>query len=478
MAHLSRRAFVAGLGASLLPWQTGVAKETKVVVVGAGLAGLAAAWDLTEAGVDVTLIEQSMRAGGRVKTVRGHFADDAWIDVGGQTTGAFYANFFYYSALFELPFEAQQEFRQRPDYLLHFNDQLLSGAALHAGDAPWPVNLHEHERPLAPFRLLSSYLTPIAKKIGAVENVLSPEFLPYDALTLRQLLLRQGASDAAVRLIDHTLNYNSVDTVSALSVLRDTVRRMHMQGGQALNLDNGNSSLPEAFAKRLSEHIRYGCRLTAVGRMNSGVQLQVETNGERESLYADYVVLAIPFTALRRIDITPALPTSRQAIISELPYTQIVQAWLQTKTRFWEQRAPVSMVVSDGPLERLFDASRKMSGERGMLINWINGTGAKRVSGRTAEEHVEEVKRQISVVWPQAKGQFEAAMSNDWSQSYAEGAYAHYAPGQMAAYAAEIPKPLGRLHFAGEHTELVAPGMEGALTSGRRAAEEILGALN
>ena len=58
-----------------------------------------------------------------------------------------------------------------------------------------------------------------------------------------------------------------------------------------------------------------------------------------------------------------------------------------------------------------------------------------------------------------------------------EGAYAHYAPGQMAEFAAEIPAPIKDIHFAGEHTELVAPGMEAALTSGKRPAAEVLGAI-
>ena len=77
-------------------------------------------------------------------------------------------------------------------------------------------------------------------------------------------------------------------------------------------------------------------------------------------------------------------------------------------------------------------------------------------------------------IWPGCRDQIEVTLANNWSNTYVGGAYAHYAPGQMAAFAAEIPKPIDRLHFAGEHTELVAPGMEGALASGRRAAKEII----
>ena len=474
MRQISRRHFMAGVGATLLPWSLRAADAGKVVVVGAGLSGLAAAYELREAGVDVLLIERSDRPGGRVRTIRGHFADDAWVDVGGQTTGAMYANFFYYATKLGLPFEAQEAITQRPDVLLHLQGELYSAAALRADASLWPVALKDDEKPLAPSRLLHHYLGPIASRIGAVENVLKPEFIGYDELTLRELLKQRGASDAAIALIDHTLNYNSVDTVSALSALRDAVRMLHMRGGQALNLQDGNQSLPDGFAKRLGEVIRYGQTLKSLRDTGEGVQLQVETKSGLESLYAGRVILALPFTALRKVRFETGMPASRQKIIDELPYTQIVQTYLQTRTRFWEKDTPVAMVVSDGPLERLFNASRNMKEGRGLLVNWVNGTGVDAIRSADPDEQVEKVLSHMESVWPGCRDEIEVTLAHDWGKTYVRGAYAHYAPGQMATHAASIHAPVGRIHFAGEHTELVAPGMEGALTSGKRAAGEIL----
>ncbi len=477
MSRISRRNFIAGLGASLVPAALPADEaRQQVIVVGAGLAGLAAAYELKNAGVDVLLVEQSQRVGGRVKTIRGHFADDAWVDVGGQTTGAMYANFFFYATKFGLPFEAQQRPAERPDVLMHLHGRLYSAARLREEPSRWPVDLHEHEKPLAPFRLLGFYLDPIAEKIGSVENVLAPEFLHYDEMTLRELLAREGASEAAIKQIDHVLNYNSVDTVSALSALRDRVRALLLRGGQALNLENGNQSVTDAFAMQLGDVIKLGRKVVAVGQTDHGVELQVETNGQRENLYATRVIFAIPFTALRKLRFDPELPSRRQKIIDELPYTQVAQAYIQTRTRFWETEKAIAAIVSDGPLERLFNASNKMGEGRGLLINWVNGTGALTISEGGAEAHLERVLKHISEIWPGSRDQIDTTLVNNWGDSYVRGAYAHYAPGQMAAFAAEIPKPIERIHFAGEHTELVAPGMEGALTSGKRAAMEIIDA--
>ena len=166
--------------------------------------------------------------------------------------------------------------------------------------------------------------------------------------------------------------------------------------------------------------------------------------------------------------------SARQRAIDELPYTQVAQTYLQTRSKFWEGGQAVSAIYSDGPLERVFDASSRMSGDRGLLVNWINGVGTEALDGMSPEEQADFSARELEKIWPESRPLIEKTVSNNWANTYARGAYAHYGPGQMAAFAPDIWKPIGRLHFAGEHTELVAPGMEGALTSGKRAAAEIL----
>ena len=115
-----------------------------------------------------------------------------------------------------------------------------------------------------------------------------------------------------------------------------------------------------------------------------------------------------------------------------------------------------------------------MSGDKGLLVNWVNGTGVGDLHAADPEEHLQRVLEELKNIWPGSLDLVEQTYTNNWGTSYAGGAYAHYATGQMAKHAAEIPRPVGRLHFAGEHTELVSPGMEGALKSGMRAAAEIL----
>ena len=115
-----------------------------------------------------------------------------------------------------------------------------------------------------------------------------------------------------------------------------------------------------------------------------------------------------------------------------------------------------------------------MKEERGLLVNWVNGMGTQHVMSHDPKEQVENVLRNMEAVWPGCRKEIDVTLAHNWSNTWVRGAYAHFAPGQMSAHAADIHQPIGRIHFAGEHTELVAPGMEGALTSGKRAATEVL----
>ncbi len=474
--RLLEQSLLTATGIGLAGSGLAAAPPERVVVVGAGLAGLAAAYELQQAGFDVTLLEQSGHAGGRIRTVRDYFADGAWVDVGAQGGGTGFRHFMGYCQHFGLPLITRTpspslSVASPPDSLLLFGDQALSTSQLRANPARWPVALSETERRLAPARLLGHYLMPVAREIGATENILDPNWADYDAMTLRDFLGQQNASPAAVEMIERYLNYNSVDTVSALSALRDATRRLTPQS--AIYIDQGNDRLPRAFASALGSNLRYRCALSGIEQTADSVRLHYRQHGERRSVEAEHAILAIPFPALKKVDIEPALPASKARIIRELPYTQIAKTHVQTRSRFWDAERDVAAMYSDGRFERVFDMSETVNGERGILLNWVNGVGLDSFQRLSAKEHANQVIRWFRRVWPQHADQFETALTTNWGQSYAGGAYAHYAPNQLQRYAPIIKRAEGRLHFAGEHTELIAPGMEGALVSGLRAAREV-----
>ncbi len=478
-APVTRRRLLQLAGSAGLTSLVGAASaaaQKPVAVVGAGLAGLCAAYELQRAGRKVLLLEQDTVPGGRVRTLRGAFAHDAWVDIGAQSAGSGYHHFLGYCRHFGLPLVPEVAVPSlsgaRTDTLVLLGDQHLLGSELRGEPQRWPLPLSAGERALAPFRLLHNALQPVVKTMTAPSDALKPAFARYDGMSLLGYLREQGVSDAAIGLIERTTNYNSLSTVSALSAMRDAARLNSPQ--TSMHIDGGNDRLPHAFAAALQAVIRYGCSLEAVIREGNHLRLRTRTRGVTETFEAAQLIVAIPFTALRKVSFTPALPGPRQRMINALPYTQVTKTHVQTRTRFWERRSPLSAVYSDSPFERIFNMSSAISAPKGLLLNWINGRGTQAFAGMSEPDQAQGVINWMRSVWPRHRDEFQHAVTTDWGRSYASGAYAHYAPGQLQAYAPIIGSPIDGIHFAGEHTELSAPGMEGALVSGMRAARDVI----
>lgn len=474
--NVSRRSLLAGIGGLALSAcspRTSPANDPSVVVVGAGLAGLAAAYELRKVGLNVRLIEQSARAGGRIHSVHGHFDSDTATELGGTGLASNYTKFLGYCEALGVPFEVEASEASNQDVLLHEDGDFYSLAALRSG-AKWPNQMTAAEQSVAPFGLLGTFTRADAARIGTVERVLHPDFSYLDNMNLRQYLVRKHVSPAAIEFIDRYLNYNSVDTVSALGVLRDAVRRHQAGSVSAVTLSNGNSSLPDAFATKLDDTIHYRSSLQGIENQADVVNLRIATTNGEENWQCDHVILALPFSSLRSVDVSGDFPSDRKAIVDDMPYTQICRTYLQTASRFWEQDKALSAVYTDGPLERFFDSSEHMPAQLGLLQNWLNGVGLQSFEGLSDERRVASIVEHMQALWPESGAEIQRSLTIDWGQTYCKGAYAHFAPGQVHKFASSVSKPLGRLHFAGEHTEFVAPGMEGALVSGRRAAREIL----
>ncbi|MEM7583714.1 MAG: NAD(P)/FAD-dependent oxidoreductase [Acidobacteriota bacterium] len=447
------------------------AQPKRIVIVGAGLAGLAAGLELDRAGVEVVIVEAQGRPGGRIQTLRDDFADGFFAEAGGDLIGGSYRTlmgFVHELGLSVVPLAGRGP---RSDVLVVLGDQRFRLSELRRDPSLWPLELTDAERRVAPFGLLGLYVTPLAREIGDPARVLDDAMARYDAMSLHDLLVERGASPAAIRMIEIPLNYNSTRTVSALSVIRDTARRLNETATYVIA--GGNDRLPQAMAERLRQQVRYRTSVRRIEQHAGGVRLAVEQHSRSSELEGDAVIVTLPFTALRDVEM-PGLPEARANIIRELPYTQISKTFIQTRSRFWRDEMGASAIWTDSPFERTFDISKSFEGPRGLLVGWVNGTGVEALENASEAEISARTIDHLRRSFPEHADTFEGAHTVHWGRTYARGAYAHFAPGQLRAMAPLIAQPIGRIHFAGEHTELVAPGMEGALVSGLRAAQELL----
>ena len=479
---LSRRQLlVGGAGAALartlapfgVPAPARAQPARRVIVVGAGLAGLCAAYELLAAGTEVVVFEARTRPGGRVHTLREPFADDLVAEAGAMSIASSHPTALHYARLFELPLVAFSP--PSGAFVVH-----LRGRRLVIGPGappPWPVDLTDEERRLGRRGMHQKYWgRELELAAGADLPGWPPAALrPADEVTLGDLWRRNGASEGAVtvlRLGFLDLLGDGVDSYSALDGLRERAERL--PGDEHFRIDGGNDRLPRAFASRLRAQIHYGAAVVRIGHGTDGVRVGVRDASGVHEVAADRVVCAIPFSVLRDVAVTPAFSAEKGRAVRELPNTSVTRVYLQFRTRFWEAAGLAGGASTDLPIMDLHHMTDGQPGPRGILEAYAAGPQARHLATMSPSERLDFVLDQASQVFPGLRSEFEGGTAVCWDdEPWSKGAYAWFKPGQMTALGPHLARPEGRVHFAGDHTSSRPGWMEGALVSGQRVAAEI-----
>lgn len=439
-------------------------KDADVIIAGAGLSGLFAAMWLADEGYKVIVLEAADRIGGRLWTL-----DDVpgRPEAGGSQVGQTYARIRYVAERLGVAI--------RDDAPPARSDRLLAIGGGQVLQSQWPAS------PLNPFPDPFRAVAPDAALFAATarQNPFDWAGAWRDAdasadMSADAWLETAGFDSEARRLINVALNANDLSSYSMVNVWRTL--QLYAQDaalGPSGGIAGGSQRLPEAMAASLGDAVRSGFAVRSVSDSGNGVAV----SDGRETLYADYCVLALPFPALRKIDLSPAPPSLQRAAIDALPYTQIAHLHLAPETPFWDADGlPVDM-WTDGPLERVF-ATRDDDGAIVGLLAWINGDPA-RVAAAQDDAALEALAQaELRRLRPDSNGAVRLVRAVRWTegQSYAGGAYMHWAPGQARDWAGAMGAPLGRVFFAGEHLSHLHTGMEGAMESGEAAAKAVIDA--
>jgi monoamine oxidase len=189
---------------------------------------------------------------------------------------------------------------------------------------------------------------------------------------------------------------------------------------------------------------------------------------------ADYCVVTAPLPALRAVDLHLNLPRRVREAIARVQYGDVVKTALQYRRRFWADEGWSGTTVADLPIQASWDATGSQPGAGGVLMTYSAGREAERVGAAPVRARIDSAERQLAQVYPGSDGLAVAGASVAWGRErYSGGAYSAWGPGQYTRYWAALRRPYGRVHFAGEHTDVYASYMEGAVRSGQRVATAI-----
>jgi monoamine oxidase len=481
---MNRRKFLkhAGLGAAALAAsrlhlpasggkpsvRVGTARK-KVLVIGAGLAGLAATYELTQAGHDVTLLEASTRAGGRVWTLREPFSDGLYAEAGAGRIPETHDITLKYVKLFGLTLDP---FYPREGASLYFirgkRIKVRRGESLDLSNLPF--DLSPEERRLGLDGLERKYIDPVLNELG---NPGAPGWPPerlkkYDRMTWPEFLRSQGASPGAVALLTALSGW---EYDSALDFLRDDLG--HRGAKHLSKIRGGNDLLPKAFASRLAEKIRYGAPVVRIEQDARSVRAVCLQAGSPQTFFADCLICAIPFPCLSQVEIASRFSPEKHTAIEQLTSDPVVRVFCQTRRKFWTGEGLNGFAETDDPME-IWSPTFDQPGTRGILMAYLSDGLTRRVAALPEGERIRFGLTAIEKVHPRLREHLENTVSISWAQQpWARGAYTIFETGQITSLTAAIRQPEGRVHFAGEHASSWPGWMQGAIESGLRAAREV-----
>lgn len=444
----------------------------KVLVLGAGLSGLAAAWELAEVGHEVTVLEARTRPGGRVHTVRDPFADGLFVEVGAAAFGQTYTEANRY--IDELGLQ-RRPWGQAVS-LYHLNGERFYEAE--SKEVNWPYDLSKEERGLGPAGIMKKYLyDTLPTEISNPEVWNKSPLSDLDDISLDKYMHNQGASTAAIELISDTQFFGGqLKETSTLSVALSDLGLLH-HGAPFFVLDGGNDQLPTAMANRLSDHVQYGTEVTAIKTNSEGVEVEAIQNNQSLNFKGDRAIVTIPTPVLRGIRFEPKLSGEKRLAIADYPYRDALRVQYQIRRPFWLDEGVSGAASTDlfeGRLNRQPYTSIEDPDKRVALEAIFDGQAAEQLAEQSDDAIFEHALNLMEHIHPRIKEFQEGGIIKAWNQDpYALGGYSWPGPGDVKTHLKSLQQPHGRVHFAGEHTSVLRATMEGALRSGVRAAKEV-----
>lgn len=461
-----------------------------VLIVGAGAAGLTAAFELLRAGHEPVILEASHRAGGRLYTMRAAFSPGLYGEAGSMRIPEVHRTTLYYTReLFGLRTRLfpNVDVDDRGFYFLQ--GKLFPGwqvrkdpaFAAHRVRRRWEASLapirRRMERAAAEGRLHEAW----RKLVGEYRDFSLRDFLVRGPLAWPPEDLRLfGLVGLGLGGYESMLGIAFVELLRLFSCgwERDQVE---IVGGCDQLAQKFLSTAPPGCSSTLAARVRFGAEAVRIEQSEEGVSVCWRGPAGAGQVQGDYLILTPPFPVLATsVEVDPPFSSGKRRAIQSLHYLASAKVFLQSRERFWEPSsagAPplAGSTITDLPLRAAYFPPEPFPGtDRSLILaSYTWEEDAERWYALAPPERLTVAARQLTEIFPAFGDQCESGASIAWHQEpFARGAFALFTPGQMDLYE-DIVRPEGRIHIAGEHASYAHGWVEGAVQSGLRAALQI-----
>jgi monoamine oxidase len=470
-------------GLSTLGARPAGAATARIVVVGAGLAGLTCAYRLKQAGYAATVYEASDRVGGRCWTIRGVFAEGQLAEHGG-----------------ELIDQGHTAIRQLAQELGLTLDNLLAAEA--NGTEPF----YYFDRAPYSFAQATNDLKQIYQVLHrdvseasypTLYNLYTQRGYELDHMSVLDWINQNVPGGIRSRLgqlldIAYNIEYGAETSVqSSLNMLYllgysgQGQLRIFGPSNEKYHVRGGNEQIAQRLAGVLGQ-IKLGRALVAIRQnSNNTYTLTFQQGSTTETAIADRVVLALPFSILRSsVDYKGAgFKALKQTAIKELGMGTNSKLHLQFSDRHWNQLGCNGETFADTGYQNTWEVTRAQTGTPGILVDYTGGKIGASFGTGAPQERAQQFLAKLEPVLPGITAKWNGNATLDYWTGYpwTKGSYSYWKVGQYTKFAGVEREREGRAlncHFAGEHTSIDFQGyLNGAVETGQRAANEVIAAL-
>lgn len=451
----------------------GVGGSKKVIIVGAGLAGLSAGYELLRAGHEPVILEAQQRVGGRIYTMREPFARGLYGEAGAMRIPRSHELTMAYIDKFRLP---MSDFTMgNPNAYVYIGGVKRRMAECIENPECMGFEVSDVEKGKISGMYWEETIRPLVqileKEGEAGWEKINAE---YDQYSVREFLELKGWSEGMIEMFGLLNNQEAMMNSSFLELFREDGGNYYTNMCQIVG---GADQLPHGFLPKLGTRIRYGARMIAIDQTPEEVVIHYQTRSGRFEAHGDYAIIAVPFPVLRHVEVLKPFSRAKQRAIRQLHYDASAKIFVQTRRRFWEEDEGIfgGGTVTDLAIRNLYYTDYGKETGRGiLLVSYTWSEDAQRWGSLLPHERIEQALENAAVIHPQIREEFETGTSHMWHDDpFAGGAFALFDPGQQTLLHDEIVKPEGRIHFAGEHASLYHAWIQGAFESGLRAAVAI-----
>ena len=467
----------------------GAPRGASVLILGAGMAGMTAAYELRNAGYSVQVLEYNARPGGRNWTLRG---GDRYTELGGLTQQCEFDKDLYINpGPWRIPYHHHGMMHYikvlgvalEPFFQVNYNAYLHSSQAF--GGKPQRFR-----------EVKADYQGHVAELLSKAtrQNALDAAVTKEDQEMLLDSLRLWGALDENYAYVasDAACDRRGFEKkpgggLSAKPILSKPVA-LHdiLESGLWAGIPNGDAfdmqtalfqpaggmgRVGEAFGRELGPLIRYNAKVTDIHQDSRGVTVSfTDSRGAdtRQTARADWCLCTIPLPILSQIPMNVSQPMA--AAISSLPSAPAIKAGLQFKRRFWEEDEQIygGITYTDLPIMSIgYPNTGFQSSGKGVLLGaYIWGLKAMEFTAMTPRERVQKVVDYGSQIHPQYHKEFDNGVAVAWHRvPFAMGCFGTWTSDTRARHYEDLCQIDGRIVLAGEHASHLGGWQEGAVTS-------------